>query len=365
MLKREFFGVKKGFTLVELLVVIAIIGILIGLLLPAVQAAREAARRMKCTNNLKQIGLAIHNYNDVYNSLPATRQAMCKTHSLTGSDQDPWAVTFVLFPYMELQSMYDEGIRKIKAATTSIPYPADQLQYVVEALCCPSDPHAQEYDTSNRRRNSYMFCRGDGIERNNWMAYYPTDSSSLDNYNAIAKRSAWVEWEWRGMENIIDGTSATIAYSETVVAVDYLTEKRVKASVAGGIAANNDFLKNCLARISPSDSFLMTGATDNSFRGMRLCDGRYCMGAFSTVLPPNSPTCSAGGHTSGWVTGSATSEHSGGVNVVLFDGSVRFVSETVDCGQGAVKHPTPYVGQSIYGIWGAMGTCNCGESKSL
>lgn len=359
---------KKAFTLVELLVVIAIIGILIALLLPAVQAAREAARRMQCTNNLKQIALALHSYNDAYKSLPAARQAICRGHSLTG-DQDPWAATFVLLPFMEQPALYDQMLQKIKSVTWII-YPADCITTPIDALCCPSDGNIRTITpgntpTTGRPRNSYMLCRGDGIERNNWMGYYLTTPADKANYDAIANRCAIVEWEWKGMEVILDGTSNTIVYSETVSANDPWTERRVKASVAANLSPDNNFLRNCLARISTSDPTQMTGSTSGGYRGMRVCDGRYCMGCFSTVLPPNSPSCSAGEYTSGWSTGSATSEHSGGVNAVLYDGSVRFVSSTINCGQGPVKHPTPLSGESIYGIWGALGSCNGGESTTL
>ncbi len=366
-MKAKFNGFR-AFTLVELLVVIAIIGILIGLLLPAVQAAREAARRMQCTNNMKQLGLAIHNYNDVCKSLPATRQAMAKGHSLSGT-QDPWSVTFVLLPYLEQISLYNTMTDTIKKASWVI-YPADTISKPIPELCCPSDASATDLMDGNspgtyRPKNSYVFNRGDGIERNNWMSGYLSSLDMKKNYDSVAARSPWVEWEWRGMEYIIDGTSSTIAYSETVTANSFTDEKRVKASMANGVGADGNFLKNCLARISTTDPNLMTGSTSGGYRGMRICDGRYCMGAFSTVLPPNSPTCSASDFNSGWVTGSATSEHSGGVNAVLFDGSVRFIPETIDCGQGTVKHSVPYFGPSIYGVWGAMGTANCGETKTL
>ncbi len=332
--------------------------------MPAVQAAREAARRMQCTNNLEQIGIALHNYNDINKSLPAARQAMARGHSLSGGDQDPWGAIFTLLPYMEQASIYEDCIKKIKS-TAWILYPAEQIKEPIQGLCCPSDGNVTVLTSGSRPRNSYMLCRGDGIERNNWMAYYLTSAGDKANYDAIANRCAIVEWEWRGLEFIVDGTSSTIVFSETVTADDSETDKRIKTAVAGNLGPDSNYLKNCLARINPTDSNYLTGTTSGGYRGMRICDGRYCMGDFSTVLPPNSPSCSAGNYSSGWVTGSATSEHSGGVNAVLYDGSVRFVSETVDCGQGTVKHSSPYFGPSIYGVWGAMGICNGGETKSL
>src|SRR5262249_51930143 len=98
---------RTGFTLIELLVVIAIIGVLVALLLPAVQAAREAARRMQCTNNLKQVGLALHNYHDIHNSLPPGRiaSAGCPRGFLTGCQNTPWFTQ--LLPQLEQQPLYD------------------------------------------------------------------------------------------------------------------------------------------------------------------------------------------------------------------------------------------------------------------
>ena len=95
MTKNQFRSIRLAFTLVELLVVIAIIGILIGLLLPAVQAAREAARRMSCTNNLKQIGLALHNYESALKTFPPS------TVSIGGSASQPWSAQAFLLPYLE------------------------------------------------------------------------------------------------------------------------------------------------------------------------------------------------------------------------------------------------------------------------
>ena len=101
-------GIHKrlnGFTLVELLVVIAIIGILVGLLLPAVQAAREAARRMQCTNNLKQIGLAMHNYHDTYRSFPIG-------HHFPGQGNGTgWTWTYSILPFIEQSSLYGQAQR--------------------------------------------------------------------------------------------------------------------------------------------------------------------------------------------------------------------------------------------------------------
>lgn len=105
---------KRGFTLVELLVVIAIIGILIALLLPAVQAAREAARRSQCTNNLKQLGLALHNFHDVNNRLPASSHDpifLDPTYRDYRGERDKWSYLVLILPYIEQKALYDDLVQ--------------------------------------------------------------------------------------------------------------------------------------------------------------------------------------------------------------------------------------------------------------
>src|SRR5688572_27645245 len=99
---------SRGFTLVELLVVIAIIGILVALLLPAVQAAREAARRMQCGNNLKQIGISIHNYHDTYKSFPSGWICPSVATGAMAVDQESWGWSSLILPFMEQQALHDQ-----------------------------------------------------------------------------------------------------------------------------------------------------------------------------------------------------------------------------------------------------------------
>ncbi len=129
---------QHGFTLVELLVVIAIIGILVALLLPAVQAAREAARRSQCINNLKQIGLALHNYHDAHKTLPAGSGGV--TYKPEYKVQAPWAAA--LLPYLELQNHYDMFDFDVNMRH---PNNRNAVQVPVEVYLCPSDPLSAAY----------------------------------------------------------------------------------------------------------------------------------------------------------------------------------------------------------------------------
>ncbi len=353
---------KKAFTLVELLVVIAIIGILIGLLLPAVQAAREAARRMQCTNNLKQLGLAVQNYQDVYNCLPAARsQYPCEIYY-----NDAWGTTFSILPYAEQQSTYDAVLQKIKsvdAGTGCWPAYCYTME-VIPTFCCPSDPQSTQKET-DRVRCSYVTCRGDTFKLMEYATWLSTagNETTLNIFERACERAGFAPFRWKGLEAIIDGTSNTIAWSETVTAGGN-EDPRIKAGVVTGFSNDNNFLTKCFNSRKTTDPNLIGGTVAISHRGARMADGRYMIAGFSTIFPPNAPSCQ---HTDAMemrMLRTASSEHSGGVNTGYFDGSVKFISETVNCGSYTTPHPLPNVGQSIYGVWGALGSINGGETQT-
>ena len=354
---------NRGFTLVELLVVIAIIGILIGLLLPAVQAAREAARRMQCTNNLKQISLGVQNYHDVHNSLPASRSQ----YPCFFDYSDAWGTTFSILPYSEQQPTYDATLQKIKsvdAGTACWPVYCFPME-VIPTFCCPSDPQAAQKDP-DRVRCSYVTCRGDTFKLMEYATWLngPGQETTLNIFEKACERAGFAPFRWKGLESIIDGTSNTIAWSETVTAGG-VEDKRIKAGVVTGFSNDATYLNKCFNSRSTTDSNLLSGTIAISHRGARMADGRYMIAGFSTIFPPNSPSCQ---HTDGMemrMLRTASSEHSGGVNTAYFDGSVKFISETINCGTYTVQHPLPNTGPSIYGIWGALGSINGGETVSL
>ncbi len=220
---------RSGFTLVELLVVIAIIGILIGLLLPAVQAAREAARRMQCTNNFKQIGLALHNYASANgDAFPAGSCYFLGFDQNVGTVNCPLngGIVFLL-PFMEQNGMYDTFVdfarRSLedRSLTSGYGAPWDLAQanrdhwygQKIGALLCPSDGANQTMTaaTGSSCTNVY-YCAGDGM----WTFARRADQEWTPRSN-IGPRAFWQREVWKNISAVTDGTSNTICLSEGVV----------------------------------------------------------------------------------------------------------------------------------------------------
>ena len=185
-------SVRRGFTLVELLVVIAIIGILVALLLPAVQAAREAARRMSCSNNLKEIGIALHNYHDTYNSLPPgkiTHGPCCGTESGTS-----WAIS--ILPYLEQSGLAD--LYPYTASTIHGPY-KEFREARVEVYVCPSDQNTDKLEVPESGPGSTANAKfHPGSYRCVGGRSTATSTGWWDNEQATGFKSIGKFIEWRG-----------------------------------------------------------------------------------------------------------------------------------------------------------------------
>jgi prepilin-type N-terminal cleavage/methylation domain-containing protein/prepilin-type processing-associated H-X9-DG protein len=340
---------RRAFTLVELLVVIAIIGILVALLLPAVQAAREAARRMSCTNNLKQLGVALHNYHDTFKTFVPRKQGTTGTVSNQGRLSG-----FVgLLSFMEQQPLYD-AIQAGDVANGIPPGgPSAWSGWSVwdnapVTLHCPSDSSALDPKVST----NYLFSVGDTI---------------ASNRDATQVRGLFANRQGCSIADIVDGTSNTIAMSEHLrrnFAIGAQSTVRVTEGTAtgfGGLATNP---AQCLA--AGDGRHFLNPAVVKGRQGSRWTDGQVEKVGFTTVLPPNAPSCIDGTNPNGDGVNTImppSSHHPGGVNSLLADGSVRFVTETIDTGD--LGAPSVTQGQSPYGTWGALGSKDGTETISL
>lgn len=371
-------NLKQAFTLVELLVVIAIIGVLIALLLPAVQAAREAARRMQCSSHMKQYLIALHNYHDTNKSFPAARAHFALIPSEQALAADEYLNTAIgtcvfLLPFMEQEARYS-GLKQAMIDNNSSSAHSgggDYRKGVITTLLCPSDPNGTKPGGggADQARCNMVPCYGDTLHYSNggrMMASGKLNQQSKANN----MRGTFAVLTWHGIDFITDGTSNTIAISEGVSA-----EGRDDITVKGGFIAANAMWSptggssdgsrpsECLAMISSDDpTRLNMPDNNNSHRCARFLSGHPVNCGFMTVLPPNSPNCVHSDATPPHDTNplvqlaSASSYHAGGVNAGLCDGSVRFVTETIDCGDLEGPHRNEFRGKSPYGVWGAMGT---------
>jgi prepilin-type N-terminal cleavage/methylation domain-containing protein len=320
---------RAAFTLIELLVVIAIIAILIGLLLPAVQKIRESANRLKCSNNLKQIGLALHNYEGTMGSFPPAG-----TYPVGGTSADSYSVHARILPFIEQSNLYK--LVDLTAAATSQPTVTGQK---IAIYCCPSDPNV-----GPRASTPPRFSVSYGANFGTWFVLDPTTGQSgngafpMNVGNTVA--------------DFTDGMSNTVGFTEVKVFGAYLLS-------GGSLPANTP------PPTSPAALVAMGGTLKTLVSHTGWTEGQTFQTGVTFVFPPNTQVAySSGGVTYDvdWVSvrdgSSATalsydamnarSFHPGVVNALLMDGSVRTVRNSIS--QAA---------------WWAAGTRNGGETIGL
>ena len=404
---------QSGFTLVELLVVIAIIGILVGLLLPAVQAAREAARRMSCSNNFKQVGIALHNYHAAFRRLPMhgggtgidyTAGPTLAYYSRM-TNQKSLSFLVGIMPYIEQQALWDQisGPLATDPAGNRLPRPFQPMgpkpqggQYnykpwvtEVPTLRCPSDPGV---GLPAMARTNYAACIGDSamasrIGMTNWFHgdYRPPNTTQA---TAVLRwqRGFFVARRFTRFRDVLDGLSNTICSGEimtdladndlrsrgafNVLTVDNLD---ITLTATGGTMACQDsgnfidperpsfWMQSVFPAHDPTNddgSPYFAAVEWGTRRGFSWANYANMHCSVTTNRPPNSELCLNGSNETTEGNWSISSRHQGGAHILMGDGAVVFISDSMDGGDSRVGQNDGIRGgtPSPYGLIGALGT---------
>ncbi len=312
-------GRRLGFTLIELLVVIAIIAILVALLLPAVQAAREAARRIQCTNNLKQIGLALHNYHASWNSFPVGfLYAYRGVLPNSSPSQYRWSALAQMAPHLEQSTIFSAlnfnfpiAHQPTSGGALFWPYfPANTTAMATQVamFLCPSD--GAPPPASGTGPTNYTFCAGAGGNGG--------DATNADGVFILGPAES--------VASVTDGTSQTVAASEQSLGIagpySQTTPTPVPSPWSRAMARVAAAPLTDAGCASASDGWLLN-------KGSSWWDGNYQNGLYNHYLPPNAarPDCIVY-HNPGWK--AARSFHPAGVNALYCDGHVVFARDTVN-----------------------------------
>lgn len=294
---------RRGFTLIELLVVIAIIAVLIALLLPAVQQAREAARRTQCKNNLKQIGLAIHNYESSLRVFPPGRLGFPMVFSVQAH----------ILPYLDGANLYSllDLNKAPNFGTPSSPMTQNEIaaRTIIPAYICPSDRgqiEGNEFGPTN-----YVASAGSGTGTAN----------SINTGDGVMYSRSSVRFR-----DVTDGMSNTVCFGEQTLGIG----GNPSSSGASPQNAEGEVLELVGATPTTDATCVSGGGTWSGLRGAKWLNGHYGDTIYNHYYGPNSRQFDCGNRSHNYGLTAARSRHEGGVQSLLCDGSVRFTSENVD-----------------------------------
>jgi prepilin-type N-terminal cleavage/methylation domain-containing protein/prepilin-type processing-associated H-X9-DG protein len=318
---------RSAFTLIELLVVIAIIAVLIGLLLPAVQKVREAASRLKCQNNLKQIGLALHNYHDAYNKFPPGGNSAAFAPGMIGSG---YSCHMFLLRFLEQDNTCQSMAMMMPASDMMNDF---SRSVVIPVFLCPSDPSRYSLP-QGQPGNNYRANFGTSIIN----AYGDSDTQGVNAQMPPPNGGFFVNSRYT-IADITDGTSNTAAFSE-----------HIRGDFSNTISTPDaDTYRPGTYPATPDEAYAQCLAIDvsnlafqgNSNAGENWMQDSHTLTRYYHAFPPGARSCMFPPQ---HISTTANSGHPNGVNVVLFDGSVRFVTYNIGLA-----------------TWRALGTRNGGE----
>ena len=306
---RRYDLAQRGFTLIELLVVIAIIAVLIALLLPAVQQAREAARRSQCKNNLKQLGLALHNYAETHGCFPAGCLFAAKNPIEAGGSSNRATWLAYLLPFVDQAAAYQKLNFKTDFNSSNLDsWDPNRVRSVnVPVFRCPSDPgNPISPEQPSFAPTSYVASIGNSnrIHGGGGVALPGINGDwSKTVYNNRSERGVFASNSSCKLRDITDGASNTMAASECLI---------------GGV------MNTASGDVNPCSP-----ATPRTDRGFSWLLGQTSTWPYCTIKTPNAPIEDCD-HYSVYVNATARSQHVGGVQALLADGSVRFITENIN-----------------------------------
>lgn len=336
---------RRGFTIIEMGASWVVVAILAALILPGVQSVRESARRSQCQDHLHTLAIAVHNYESAHRVLPP---GSCDGWGMNPDSRYSWAV--FLLPFLDQAPLYEEFHRRAGSSQTrsELPDPATRQAYWnvdVPLYLCPSDPQPAQRDHAPALL-SYKASVGDLLKDNN------NETRGLFGFRSRVRFS-----------EVTDGTSNTLMFGEMVIGSNQ--PRQIPGGVAVDVTGNSPSACRSLVDAPPRGQPTLRGNVRDAtvYVGGRAWDGRAYYAFFSSVIPPNGPTCQSSHTDTSWGHLTASSRHPGGSQTVIADGRVTFMSEGIDAGDASADSPdgarpkTP----SPFGVWGGMGTRSGGE----